>query len=140
MVIGMSYKYLINDLSKVFAFGEYDFMGNHFNQKSELTFHHIIKKENGGLDDITNGAALTDYSHKILHIIEVYDKDLYDTYTKIFKIINETGYISKRMLVILNILNEYVNEDIEKFKLEQKYNYLRKKQRWNQKSKNKKRK
>lgn len=52
----------------------------------ELQFHHIKKKENGGTFEFNNGAILTPNAHRFLHIIERYDKDIYNKITKLFKL------------------------------------------------------
>lgn len=65
-----------------------DWMNYKIIRKSDLTFHHIIKKENGGGKDISNGALLVPISHQYLHLIEFKDIDTYITINKIFKIVN----------------------------------------------------
>ena len=56
--------------------------------RSQLTFHHIQKKCDGGKEIITNGALLMPASHQYLHIIEYVDNDRYKTINKIFEFIN----------------------------------------------------
>ena len=56
--------------------------------RSQLTFHHIQKKCDGGKEIITNGALLMPTSHQYLHIIEYVDNDRYKTINKIFEFIN----------------------------------------------------
>lgn len=65
-----------------------DWLNYRINRKSELTFHHIQKKEDGGSKDISNGALLIPTSHQYLHLIECKDIDTYITLNKLFKIIN----------------------------------------------------
>lgn len=57
--------------------------------RSQLTFHHIQKKCDGGKEIITNGALLMPTSHQYLHIIEYVDNDRYKTINKIFEFINK---------------------------------------------------
>jgi hypothetical protein len=57
-------------------------------RNNDLTFHHIIKRENGGTKDITNGALLIPISHQYLHLIEYKDINTYIAINKIFKIVN----------------------------------------------------
>lgn len=57
-------------------------------RKNDLTFHHIIKKENGGNKSISNGALLLPLSHQYLHLIEYKDINTYVAINKIFKIVN----------------------------------------------------
>lgn len=57
-------------------------------KKSDLTFHHIEKKEFGGKETIDNGALLMPIPHQYLHLIEYKDIETYIALNKIFKIIN----------------------------------------------------
>lgn len=52
----------------------------------DLQFHHIKKKENGGTFEFKNGAILTPTAHTFLHIIEKYDKQIYDAIKAMFKL------------------------------------------------------
>lgn len=54
----------------------------------DLTYHHIVKKENNGKRSIDNGALLTQRAHTYLHYIENIDIDLYDKINDVFKEIN----------------------------------------------------
>lgn len=60
--------------------------------KKDLTFHHIVKSEHGGLKTIDNGALLMPVGHQYLHLIEYKDIDTYIAINKIFKFINEQHY------------------------------------------------
>ncbi|MBR6682994.1 MAG: hypothetical protein IKL38_01505, partial [Firmicutes bacterium] len=57
--------------------------------KSDVTFHHIIKRENGGRRDIENGALLMPVAHQYLHLIEYKDIETYNAINRIFKYINQ---------------------------------------------------
>lgn len=61
-------------------------------RKKDLTFHHIVKKEDGGSKDISNGALLVPLSHQYLHLIEYKDLETYITINKIFKVVNNQLY------------------------------------------------
>lgn len=50
---------------------EKDWMGDKIKNLSSLTRHHIVKKENGGENGISNYALLTKNSHSLLHYLEV---------------------------------------------------------------------
>ena len=79
-------------------------------RKNDLTFHHIIKKENGGNRSISNGALLLPVSHQYLHLIEFKDIDTYITINKIFKIVNnQLAEPTKDQREIL----EYLLQDFE---------------------------
>lgn len=60
--------------------------------RSNATFHHIVKKSDGGKETIENGAVLARPAHEYLHIIEFKDIETYITLNKIFRIINNQGY------------------------------------------------
>lgn len=60
--------------------------------KKNLTFHHIIKRENGGKEIISNGALLMPIAHEYLHVIEYKDFKTYNYINDIFKIINTQQY------------------------------------------------
>lgn len=54
----------------------------------DATYHHIVKKCDGGEETIENGAVLNPYAHEYLHIIEYKDIETYIAINKILKIIN----------------------------------------------------
>lgn len=56
--------------------------------KNEVTFHHIIKKCDGGKRVIENGALLMPIPHQYLHLIEFKDIKTYITLNNLFKIVN----------------------------------------------------
>lgn len=60
--------------------------------RKDMTFHHIIKKSDGGKEIIENGALLMSNPHEYLHIIEYKDFDTYVALNKIFGYINRQGY------------------------------------------------
>lgn len=60
--------------------------------RDQITFHHIIKKEDGGKKEIDNGALLMPVGHQYLHIIEYKDIQTYNAINKIFEFINQQMY------------------------------------------------
>ena len=71
---------------------ELDWMGYEINQEdNDAVYHHIISKEDGGNDDISNGAILGRRSRHMLHQLKNIDKDLYDAWNEVFLIINQMG-------------------------------------------------
>ena len=60
--------------------------------KKDLTFHHIVKKTDGGKQIITNGALLMPIPHQYLHIIEYKDWKTYNHINALFRIINDQQY------------------------------------------------
>lgn len=60
--------------------------------RNDMTAHHIVKKEHGGLLRIDNIALLMNVSHSYLHLIEYKDLETYNAINKIFKYVNKQGY------------------------------------------------
>lgn len=60
--------------------------------KEDMTAHHIVKREHGGLLRIDNIALLMNVSHSYLHLIEYKDIETYNAINKIFKYVNKQGY------------------------------------------------
>lgn len=76
----------------------------------DVTFHHIVKRENGGKLELSNGALLVPTAHQYLHLIECKDIDTYITINKLFKIINNQLYEpTKEQREII----EYLLQDFE---------------------------
>ena len=65
-----------------------DWLNYRIVRKSDLTFHHIQKRCDGGKEVIENGALLLPVPHQYLHLIEYRDKDIYIAINKIFEYIN----------------------------------------------------
>ena len=60
--------------------------------KKDLTFHHIVKKAEGGKEVISNGALLMPIPHQYLHIIEFKDWKTYKHINDLFRIINDQQF------------------------------------------------
>ncbi len=60
----------ISTMVNIYGAYEIDWMGDEIKNLSDLTRHHIVKKEHGGQDDIGNYALLTKGSHILLHYLE----------------------------------------------------------------------
>lgn len=58
-------------------------------RKNDMTYHHIIKRENGGKETFDNGALLLTVPHQYLHIIEYKDIETYIAINKMFELINK---------------------------------------------------
>lgn len=97
--------------------------------KKDLTYHHIVKREDGGKQEIDNGALLMPIAHQYLHIIEYKDIKTYNAINKIFKFINEQQYeptLDQRQIIeyLLRQFEEEHKADINsKGKLLIKYEY-----------------
>lgn len=57
--------------------------------RKDLTFHHIVKKCDGGREIISNGALLMPAPHEYLHIIEFKDFKSYRHLNDVFRLIND---------------------------------------------------
>ena len=69
-----------------------DWMNYKIVRKEDLTFHHIVKRENGGKNRINNGALLMPIPHQYLHLIECIDFTTYETLNNVFAAINRQGH------------------------------------------------
>lgn len=89
-----------------------DWLNYKITQSNKLTFHHIVKKCDGGKADIDNGALLTEIGHQYIHLIECRDRDTYITLNKLFKIINEqqTAPTEEQRRIIEYLLQEFERE------------------------------
>jgi hypothetical protein len=75
---------------KIFNTTDIDWMGDEIIDVNFLTKHHIVKKEDGGANDISNYALLTPRSHHLIHYLEEnYNKE-YIELNKLFQELNLT--------------------------------------------------
>lgn len=79
--------------------------------RKDLTFHHIVKREDGGKKVITNGALLMPVAHQYLHLIEYKDIETYNAINKIFGIVNQQEYEPTREQ---REIIEYLLQEFEK--------------------------
>lgn len=79
--------------------------------RKDVTFHHIIKRTDGGKEEISNGALLMPISHQYLHLIEYRDIDTYNAINKIFKFINQQQHepTQEQREIIEFMLKEFEN-------------------------------
>ena len=73
---------------KIYKTYELDWMGDEIKNIKFLTKHHIVKREQGGLNDISNYALLTDRSHHLIHYLEEHYYKEYVELNKLFKELN----------------------------------------------------
>ena len=98
--------------------------------KKDITYHHIVKKEHGGLKTIDNGALLMPSGHEYLHLIEFKDIDIYIAINKMFRFINDQHFEPTREQreIIEYLLQKFEKEHNEdktsKGKQLIKYKYL----------------
>lgn len=79
--------------------------------RTELTYHHIVKKEDKGKTEISNGALIMPIAHQYLHLIECLDIETYIALNNLFKIVNKQGYEPTREQ---RELIEYLLKEFEK--------------------------
>ena len=104
-----------------------DWMGNLIDNENYPTYHHIEKREDlikDGKDieaSLENGAYLGIISHQYLHEIEKINIDLYYSWNKLFRVINDRrSYLDNDVLNMINNLKklslEITNNDNKKTK------------------------
>ena len=76
------------EMIKIYKTYTLDWM-DYYVEGNDLTYHHIVKAENGGKITIDNGALLTQRAHNYLHLIERIDIDIYNRINAVLKEINE---------------------------------------------------
>lgn len=106
-------KPVTRELIYVFQPRQIDWMGYELRSITDLTFHHIDKKEHGGHLTFDNGALLRgDTAHEYLHIIESRDLDMYIYINNLLKNINTQGYnpTKRQLLAIRAILEQFERE------------------------------
>ena len=82
-------KQITREMLKIYVpISNLDWMNYRIVRKSDLTYHHIIKKCEGGKETIWNGALLMPVSHQYLHLIENKEIKTYIAINEIFKFIN----------------------------------------------------
>jgi len=80
-------KQITRYMIRIYNLDKLCFMG--YKLDKTASFHHLVKREHGGKEEITNGAVLNKSAHEYLHIIEYKDIDTYITINNILKLINQ---------------------------------------------------
>ena len=102
---------ILKVMIKIWDMDNTDWLG--YDNLERYSFHHLVKKCDGGEKIISNGAILHQSSHSYLHTIEYYDLDKYIFLNNILKKINEQkSFTTKEQLeqiryVLLEFQNEY---------------------------------
>lgn len=101
---------ILKTLINIYNMKEMDWLG--YKLEDRFSYHHIIKKCDGGQRTFNNGAVLFQTSHSYLHSIENYDIEKYIYLNKILKDINTQRYMpTKEQLKQINfILREFEND------------------------------
>ena len=66
---------ILKTLINIYNMNEIDWLG--YKLQDRFSYHHIIKKCDGGKRTLDNGAVLFQTSHSYLHTIENYDIEKY---------------------------------------------------------------
>lgn len=108
-------KSILADMIKIYNISDTDWMSFRIYKTSDLTFHHIIKAENGGDYSLENGAILTKKAHDFLHCIEGKNQIIYDEINELFKIINVNRGIDceYELMQIRNLILAYIDLDYD---------------------------
>ena len=97
---------LFNDF-ELYKLG-YDFMGYYFDDRKELSYHHIKTKQQRGKTTYENGALLNrNTSHNYIHTIEEYEFDLFVELSNILKDEHACGSITKQHLQEIRTILEF---------------------------------
>ena len=101
---------ILRVMIKIWEMSSIDWLG--YDNEERYSFHHLIKKSNGGKKIISNGAVLHQNSHAYLHTIEYYDLDKYLFLNKILKQVNEQKMMTtkEQLIQIRYVLKEFQNE------------------------------
>lgn len=82
-------KNITREMLKIYKpISDLDWMNYKIVRKTDLTFHHIQKRCDGGKEIIENGALLLPVPHQYLHLIEFRDIETYIAINKMFGFIN----------------------------------------------------
>ena len=99
-------------MMKIYGTYDIDWMGDEIKSSSDLTRHHIIKKEDGGENGILNYALLTTRSHHLMHYLEDNDYNTYCIINNMFLELNRSckpptvDYYSRMRAIIKKVKKE----------------------------------
>ena len=82
--------YDVRMMIQIYATTEYDWLGDIITDINKLTRHHIIKKEDGGENGISNYALLTPKSHHLMNMLEEQEPDTYNKLNNMFLELNRS--------------------------------------------------
>lgn len=92
----------------------YDFMGYTFDNKDELSYHHIKPRKLDGETTYKNGAILNRFtSHNYIHVIEDTDFKLFLEISQILKDEHKCKAITKEHLVEIRRILEFFEKKYE---------------------------
>lgn len=83
----------------------YDFMGYYFDDKKELSYHHIVPRHHKGKTTYENGSLLVrNTSHNYIHTIEAFDFDLFIEISNELKQEHHDGITKEHLIAIRQML------------------------------------
>jgi hypothetical protein len=100
----------LETLIMVYKMQDIDWLGYKLNEN--FTYHHLIKKCDGGKRIFNNGAVLYETSHSYLHRIEYYDFEKYVYINNILKEVNNQRYMTtiEQLMKIDYVLKQFEEE------------------------------
>lgn len=104
----------------IYQTNDVDWMGDKITSLSDLTRHHIVKKQYDGIDDISNYALLTSYSHHFIHFLENHYNKEYNYLNDMFIELNNSKkppneeYFNNIMSVLKRVRKDIKNKKRKK--------------------------
>lgn len=102
-------KDIVVNMIKIYGLTDRDWMSFKITSKRSITYHHIIKTEDGGKTTIRNGALLTKKAHNLLHCIEYNDLAIYKEINALFQIINKNKCGKEELEQIRFLILKYLD-------------------------------
>ena len=92
-----------------------DFAGYKVSKDNPYTYHHLVKRCQGGKETIENGAILARNMHEYLNIVESRDLELYNYINNVLKQINEQGHepLLRQILAIDYLLKLFEHDHMD---------------------------
>lgn len=82
--------YDVRIMLEIYQTYEYDWFGDKITNIDKLTRHHIVKKEDGGENGISNYALLTSRSHNMINYLEENDVETFNKINDLFLKLNRS--------------------------------------------------
>ena len=82
--------YDIGLMLSIYKTYDFDWFGERITNVEKLTKHHIVKKEDGGENGISNYALLMPSSHHYIHYLEEHDPDTFNLINNMFMELNRS--------------------------------------------------
>ena len=84
-------KFYLVKMLEIYKPDKVDWMNFDVTKNNPYSYHHIVKRSDGGKSRPDNGAILTRLSHKFLHFLEIFCPDAFYDYQRLFRRINDTN-------------------------------------------------